>query len=179
MSGSAIDIDFLRFIFGNVANFFIDLIKNYVWRVKPEWVIGPYIIDQFTHYISIAWVAVLIQREFGLANSDLTNMTTILLIGFLIVTYIWSISERIFYHANADYQTELRAHFWARMLFRAALLSGLLLVTNLGPTLAAATLAAPRLPYFNGQYRCRALVTDLVVAMFGLIFIYLAKFAIQ
>jgi hypothetical protein len=61
------------------------------------------------------------------------------------------------------------------MLTRGILLSGLLFLAQSLPALLFAAPSAGSLPYFSGEYRLRALFTDLGVVVAVLIFIRLAS----
>lgn len=154
-------------------HFFIDLGKNVINEVRPEWVIGPYVVDQIFHYISIVLIAAWISSAAGEVPLPLPPAWIILATGYLFVTYVWFISERILAYSEPGYQREVISQLWTRMLLRAALLSIFLIglpMPSAGPALGL-TLGAPanRL-----VYRRRALFTDIAVTMVVMVFVRLA-----
>lgn len=154
-----------------VIHFWIDVGKNTIYRLRPKWVVGPYLVDQACHYLSIGLVSAWILGHIPAPALPFSPMAAILVTGFLLVTYVWSITERILAHSQPDYRLELARQFWPRMFARAALLSGLLLLWRLAPSTTAATLTTGRLPYLSGPYRRRALLTDLSVVIVVQLFI--------
>lgn len=155
------------------VHFLIDLGKNIVWDVRPQWIIWPYVIDQLLHYLSLAWVSALILRNISMSKLPLAYPWIIYALGYLLVTYVTFITERIFAHAHPAYIQEAVKLFWPRMLIRAVLLSVLLMFWRPLPALVLSVSLPVELPYFSGNYRARALITDLVVALAGFIFIRL------
>jgi hypothetical protein len=156
------------------AHFIIDVGKNTVYRLKPEWVIAPYLIDQLFHYISIWLVSVWIGRAHGSLPLPLAVPWVILAIGYLLVTYVWFITENILYYANPRYRLELKTQLWSRMIIRATLLTAMIFVWKPIPVIAMAVPAPQCIPYLCGNYRIRALLTDLGVVLAVLIFYQLA-----
>jgi hypothetical protein len=157
-----------------LIHFTIDVGKNMVYRLKPSWVIAPYLVDQLFHYISIILVSLWIERQIGPFQMPISRNWVILAIGYLIVTFVWSISEKILYHANPEYRLEMSAQFWPRMITRSVLLSGFLLVLGFYSPIALALSTAYRIPYLSGVYRRRALCSDLAAIFVALAFIQLA-----
>jgi hypothetical protein len=154
-------------------HFLIDLGKNIVWAVRPQWIIWPYVIDQLLHYLSLALISGLILRNISISKLPLAHPWVIYALGYLLVTYVTFISERVFAHAIPAYIQEAVKLFWPRLLIRAALLSVFLLLWRPFPALALSISLSVELPYLTGNYRARALITDLVVALAGFIFIRL------
>ncbi len=151
------------------VHFFIDVWKNWMYKVRPAWVVWPYIVDQVFHWISIALVAAWIERAAPSATPFLPPRVVIFALGYLLVTYVWFVSERILAHAAPEYRKEVVCQLWQRMAARAAWFSVFLLLFGLLPGLlssgAAAALVLPQ-PYSSGKYRWRALLTDVSVALF-------------
>jgi hypothetical protein len=156
-------------------HFWIDVGKNTVYRLRPKWIVLPYLIDQLCHYLSIGLVAWWIGQQVGTVLLPLTESASILGIGYLFATYVWFITERVLAHADAAYRSVLIRQLWPRMLTRGIILSGLLFLAQSFPVLLFAAPSAGSLPYFSGEYRLRALFTDLSVVVAVLIFIRLAS----
>jgi len=147
------------------AHLLIDLGKNYANRLRPEWVIAPYAVDQLLHYLSIGWVALWIERYQGGLSLPITRSGVIYLLGYLLVTYVWFVSERILSYANTPYRQEVISHLWSRMVVRALVFSGFLLAWNpLSGQMPFAGLAF-HLPYLSGKNSWRALLTDILVPL--------------
>lgn len=154
----------------------IDIVKNEVWRRRPDLLVGPYIIDQIFHYLSIALVAFLIQLNLGDLTIPIARPVLVLATGYLVVTYVWFISERIFAYANRAYRQTVVDQLWPRMAGRAIWLSIFLWIfsTVIGPLTILTTFqlpllamagVMPSLPYISGKYASRALVIDISVAL--------------
>jgi hypothetical protein len=152
-------------------HFVIDLLKNVLSVRQPRWIIRSYLGDQVLHLLSIWMIATWIEGAVPSASPLLPVTVTIYLIGYLLVTYVWSISERVLVHMNPAYQAAVESLFWLRMSLRAGLLTLLLLVTNLTgiPT------SAPSMGilYLTSHYGRRALVTDVVVTFVVVLFLLL------
>ena len=146
------------------AHFFIDLGKTAFSKIKPDWVALPYLIDQCLHYLTLAVVAWWIAQTHGSIFLVLNPGTAILITGYLLATHVWAISEKVLTSSQPEYRQELVDGFWPRMVARALLLTGLLLLLYPGPRGVAAVLQGTALPYFSGNYARRALYTDLLVA---------------
>jgi len=149
-------------------HFCIDVWKNWMYKVRPQWVVWPYIVDQIFHWISIGLVAAWIGRSAPGLAPYLPPQVALFALGYLLATYVWFVSERIFAHADADYRKEVACQLWRRMAARAAWLSLFLLL--LGPLFEPLSSGAPAalvlpLPYSRGKYRWRALLTDVGVAL--------------
>jgi hypothetical protein len=154
-----------------VIHFGIDLGKNWVNERRPGWVVLPYIVDQIFHYISIWFVSVWIVRQAGALPLPITTDWLIYANTYLFVTYVWFISERILAYTDSTYRKEVVEQLWTRMFARAAFLSGFLFFWRwFLPAAFRPTVAFP-VPYFSGRYGTRALVTDLGVALVGMVFI--------
>lgn len=164
-----------------LAHMLIDIGKNTVHRLRPDWVIGPYVIDQLFHYLTILLTGAWIGRAVGPVALPFGAQAAILGTVYLVGTYVWFISERIFAHADEGYRHEVQAQFWPRMGARAAMLTVMLWALFRWGDLAGAqalglagaqafgfillvSVATP-VPYFSGQHRQRALLTDLAVSL--------------
>lgn len=172
-----------------LAHMIIDIGKNTVHRLRPQWVIGPYVVDQLIHYLTIILTGAWIGQTVGPVALPFSPEAAILSAAYLAGTYVWFISERIFAHAEPSYRDEVQAQLWPRMGTRAAMLSVMLwallwtgsLTGNLAsgqigilaPGLMMVSVAAS-VPYFSGKHRQRALLTDVSVSLVLAIFTVLA-----
>jgi hypothetical protein len=157
-----------------MIHFAIDLVKNWFTAVRPRWVIGPYIVDQIVHYVSLWAVTIWIGNRIQIENLPWSIEVLKYLTAYLFVTYVWFISERIFAHHDAVYRREVIAQSWSRMFARVGFLSGLLFFWRwFFPAALRSTITFP-VPYVSGQFRIRAFITDLGVSLAGMIFILLS-----
>ena len=157
-----------------VFHFLVDFSKNLVNKWKPEWVIGPYLIDQTIHYISIWILGTWIERVYVNLDLPLDARWLVYATGYLVVTYVWFISERILAYSDEAYRKEVDNYYLARMMTRGGLLSLFLLGWSLINDSLTRIGAGLALPYLSGSFGYRALLTDLIVAITGIIFIQLA-----
>jgi hypothetical protein len=144
-------------------HFVIDIWKNWMNRRWPRWVVWPYVVDQIFHFITIGFTAEWIRRALPQVAQPFSPELAIYATGFLVVTYVWFVSERILAHSTPEYREEVICHLWLRMAARAGLLAVFLLTWRASLNGPAAALVLP-LPYSNGKYRWRALFTDIGVA---------------
>lgn len=166
-----------------IIHFFIDVGKNLVWKWRPQWVTGPYLVDQFLHYLTIALVAIWINQSVASDQLPPGSPWVIFAIGFLIATYVWYITEFVTSPENTEYHREIVRTLWSRMTSRAIFIAILLamfywLLPNLDFPLGALLLFTASISYFQPYaadcYWRRALFTDLTVAFCSAVFILLA-----
>lgn len=146
------------------VHFLIDLGKNLVYKLRPRWVIAPYVVDQSIHYLAIWLIFVWIEAAVGATQPPFDPQWALLATSYLVVMYVWHISERIMVYSSPSYQAEVQAHFWPRMLTRSGLLTLLLVVSGLPSTFSLVAISASLLPYISGKHRLRAFLTDSAVA---------------
>jgi hypothetical protein len=108
-----------------LLHFSVDMGKNYVSKHKPEWVIWPYILDQVCHILTILLVAFVAAQTSRITLFSVRPQWLIVMIGIVIVTHMWFISERVFSYKNKPYQQVVATQMWERMLSRACWLLGL------------------------------------------------------
>ncbi|RPI87843.1 MAG: DUF3307 domain-containing protein [Chloroflexi bacterium] len=162
-------------------HFVIDMVKNQVNRRKPEWVGGPYLIDQAAHYLTIFLVVWLVESQVEQSLIAIESTWVVYAAAYLIVTYVWYISERILVKENEQYRREIIAHFWPRMAARSLLLSIMMLLwRNFGGTgvqagiilqFFAAALMAQISRERTNWLNLRAVITDVSAAALGLMYI--------
>jgi hypothetical protein len=156
-----------------VIHFLIETGKNYLNKVKPNWVVGPYFFDQFLHVISILFIAFMMANFSGLPPFALKPLWLIILIAYLLVTYVWYITERIIAFKNAAYFQQVVDKAWPRMLARAALLSLLLASWKSISSSNWLILGFLKYPYQLKAHGMRAFFTDLVISSGGAFFVLL------
>ena len=148
-----------------VVHFGIDAFKNLLAVRRPQWIAGPYLFDQLLHLISIwliaAWAVATLPNGWPIERP-----WQIYAIGFLFVTKVWQITERVLFHADAGYQRELMRMGTSRMTARVLLLALWLLMGRSLDTSRPLAGAAALWPYFmSSAYGRRALFTDLGVTL--------------
>jgi len=138
---------------------------------KPDWVILPYLIDQALHVTSIAAVVYWAGQSAVSLELPFSPQLAVFATAYLLVTYVWYISERVVTYAAPDYRQELVAQAWPRMFARAFFLSSFLWL--IGPRLAIQENPAMlvTIPYVASRYGRRAIAIDFLVAVGGLFFV--------
>jgi hypothetical protein len=155
----------------------IDTIKNLLSRKRSNWVKIPYLLDQFLHFISIMVISLLIQDQFGFVAFPLNPGWVVLAIAYLLVTYVWYVSERVMTYDNPGYRQSVIDDSWSRMLFRAVFLTGILGFWKWGGKMLIAPAVSLYFPYQTRQFGRRALLTDLTVTLGVYIFIVVIPYS--
>ena len=149
----------------------IDIGKISINKLRPKWVIMPYLFDQILHFMAMGVIAIWMNSQFSEELLAPHPFWIVLIIAYLLVTYVWYISERILTYANLAYREEVVNQIWTRMVTRAAFLSVLLILLGWLSPISLSPVLFVSLPYFSSKYRLRILFTDLGVSVGGLIFI--------
>ena len=152
-----------------MIHFVQDRIKNNLTNKRRDWISVAFIIDQALHFIAIWAVVSWIERVIGPLSIPERPIWVILAISYLCVTYVWFISERVLNHSNSDYVQSVNKTKISRMLMRAGLVSLFLMIQTWVATGQALVLSNP---YPKGKFRRRALLTDIGVSFFGIIFLF-------
>lgn len=160
-----------------LIHFGIDLLKNQVWQWRPQWVVGPYLFDQVLHLLSILLVTYWIELAAPGASYVLSKPWLVLGSALVFVTFAWFITERVVFYAKKTYADEMIAQKWSRMAMRVIVLlavvwAGRQILPGVDP-LFAATIALP-IPYLSGNFRRRALLTDVAVALAAALLVLVA-----
>jgi hypothetical protein len=151
-------IFFLAFV-----HFLVDFTKSNLAIRWPKHEALQYVVDQSFHILSIFLVARWIESTLEPSFMPENVTWPIYASGYLLVTYVWYITERMFVDGNPVYLRELEGQFWHRMIARAVLLTVFLLTGRELKVLFAGM--ALQLPYLTGSHRQRALVTDVLVTL--------------
>lgn len=140
-----------------------DWAKIYLNEVSEKNTALPYVIDQIIHIVILGFVALWIEGDLAVAFTPVKGLWPIYASGYIVVTYVWYITERKLYGTDKTYLIETKRERWSRMITRAILLTVWLFVSN---ELRFASLLLPfHLPYLSGTYRKRALLTDVIVTL--------------
>jgi hypothetical protein len=150
-----------------------DWAKIYLNEVSEKNTALPYVIDQIIHIVILGFVAIWIEGDLAVAFTSVKDLWPIYASGYLVVTYVWHITERKLYGKDKTYLNESEGGSWSRMITRAILLTVWLFV---GERLKFASLLLPfHLPYFSGTHRKRALLTDVIVTLVTAIIILFSQ----
>jgi hypothetical protein len=145
-----------------------DRIKNSLVNKRPDWIRVSFVVDQFLHFFAIGMVVWYLQDVIGLLPTMGRPVWAIIAIAYLLVTYVWFITERLFNLSEPDYLNNLNTTKYSRMLSRGALVS-LFLVIQAWTTSGLALVLSN--PYAQKEFRRRALLTDISVSLFAILFL--------
>lgn len=148
-----------------------DWAKGFLNNLSEKNTALSYVIDQIIHILTLGFVALWIEGNLAVVFTSVKGLWPIYASGYLLVTYVWFITERKLIDKNKTYLTEINGRSWSRMITRAILLTGWLFA---GEGLKSGTLFLSfHLPYLSGTYRKRAFVTDVIVTLVTAIIILL------
>ena len=152
-------------------HFVIDAFKNFLGKKRPQWVIGPYIFDQTLHISSLLLVSAWIGQTTELSIWPVTSPWVVYIIGLLLSTYIWFVSERILVYRRDNRQMSVNSTMWPRMGTRFLLY--LLLVAPLAFTwfLSLLAIAIIVIFYRRHNYQRSWLLIDVGVAFVSAIIV--------
>jgi hypothetical protein len=114
-----------------VLHFGTDVWKNIFARRWPQWVIGGYLQDQALHITWLLLVAYAQARTGGGSPFAIDAPWILYGCGFILVTHVWFVTERVIASGNQAHLTRVNAQCWPRMTGRALLFSILLTGWNL------------------------------------------------
>lgn len=156
-----------------LIHFLLDFTKSLFGNRWPKQGALQYVVDQLLHILSIFLVSRWIESDLDAALLPINTIWPIYAIGYLMVTYVWYITERLFTLEDEAYQTELENQFWPRMITRAVMLTIFLFV---GRSIMIAVIGmAVQLPYLSGPNRRKTLVIDFVVSFVIAVFVVLSS----
>ncbi len=98
-----------------IFHFGIDAFKNFLGRERPQWVISPYILDQTLHLSSLLFVSVWMAQTTDLPVWPVISPWVIYVIGLLLSTYIWFVTEHILVYRSDNRQMSIKSSMWPRM----------------------------------------------------------------
>ena len=148
-----------------------DALKVYLLRKDPGLSKAAFILDQLLH-IFIIWIFVSV-IQLGNGETLISRQPAWLMISivFLAISYVWFSTERIFFLADPDYLQHINDTKYTRMLTRGVFVSTFLVVrTWVTPGMAMVL----NNPYRSSEFRRRALLTDSIVSLTGMIFLFWA-----
>lgn len=122
-----------------------------------------FLLDQAAHLLLIAGVAAWIGSQFPSSEPWLSVRVLVPAVGLTLTTFVWGITEQIFveWRGEQDYAREMSRWKNGRLAVRGIVFLGTWLA--LGGWQVG--LMAAFIPYRAGEYRWRALVTDVIVGL--------------
>jgi hypothetical protein len=150
-----------------LVHFAQDALKIALERKRPGWRAPAFIVDQLLHY-GFLWIFVSWMQRLGLDTEPQRPTWVMVALVYLVITYVWFISERVFNLSNGEYLQDVNRTKFSRMLSRAGLVSLYLLVRSWAATGMAAALHNP---YRGSKFHRRALVTDILVSGGAMLFL--------
>jgi hypothetical protein len=156
-----------------VFHFAIDVWKNVLSKLRPHWVISGYLQDQVLHVASLLFVADWLT---GVEMFAVPATWVIYTSGYVLVTHVWFVTERVLTYRNKARQTLVNTQLWPRMVSRALLLTLLLLGWRQFGASGLLPAFVFTWPYGSREDGQRFLVIDLVVAVVVMLFMLVAQY---
>lgn len=107
------------------VHFVIDWGKGLFAKRYPQFIVVPYIMDQFLHYASLLTVAWWAFHTWDVPIFIAPEPWIIPATTVLVATYVTYITDKVFHLANPERLQRVNAQGWHRMVGRAAMLAGL------------------------------------------------------
>ncbi len=101
----------------------IDHWKNVLSRLQSTWGIFTYLQDQSLHLISLVVVCFIYQQVDLIELFSVENQLVFDVIGFVLITHIWFVTERVFAKNNTIKLQWLNRMMWPRMMSRGLIYS--------------------------------------------------------
>ena len=147
-----------------------DALKVFLVRKDPGLLKAAFILDQLLH-ILLLWIFV---SGFQMDKGNIITQQPALLmiaIAYLAATFVWYITEKTLFSTDREYVQHIDETKFSRMISRAGLVSIYLIVQTWAfPGLAGILIN----PYDSTKYRQRAILTDIVVSLVGMAFLFWA-----
>ena len=170
--GLTIKSDWPKLLFLAFIHLVTDWVKGFLNNLSERNIALSYVIDQIIHILILGFGALWIEGNLALAFKSDSVLWPIYASGYLLVTYVWFITERKLFDKDKTYLTEIKEAGWSRMITRAILFTGWLFAVE---GFKSGTLFLSfQLPYLSSTYRKRAFVTDIMVTLVIAIGVHLA-----
>jgi hypothetical protein len=155
-----------------IFHFIIDAFKNFLGERRPQFVIGSYILDQTLHMSSLLLVSSWMAQTTEIPVWPVLSSWVVYVIGLLLATYIWFVSERILVVRSDNRRMSVNSTMWPRMGTRFLLY--LLVVAPLSFTwfLAILAIIIIAILYSRYNYPRRWLLIDVSVALFSALLVH-------
>ncbi len=144
-------------------HFLNDAAKNWLKIHRPTWVIWPYLVDQIVHIASLVIAASWIYANNGELKLALPLPVAILAAGLVLVTFVWTITEKVLWNGTRAILRESPLWPWKRLVLRGGFYMVVLLSRQAFFPLALAFFAW--LPYPKTPAGKRALLIDVLVSL--------------
>jgi len=148
-----------------LMHFGIDYFKVLLGRKRPQWVIGPYLLDQPLHWISLILAGMWMVRSTDLPVWQVLSPWWVYGIGLLIATHIWFVTERVLNYRDKKMVAQVQKSEWPRMGARLLLYTFLVPAQLIGLLLALVAFAVTAYLYQRFDYRRRWLTIDLSISV--------------
>lgn len=145
-----------------------DALKTRLVREHPGWLRAAFVLDQIVH-LSLIQIFIRV-FQLGPKTGEIVQKPALIMviIAYLFATYVWNIIERTFNQSDPEAVAWIKDTKYRRMLTRAGLISGFLLVRSW--VLPGIAMVLPILPD-SSKYRRRAWVTDISVSLAVMVFL--------
>ena len=144
-------------------HFLTDAGKNWFTVNRPSWSTGSYLIDQVLHILAIGLVVAWMGPINNAVHLPIHKTLIVYALGFLLVTYVWLISEHVLWRSDADLRNpDLIRQDWSRLFIRGGLLAVVLIGWHTVSS-GSFSLILP-LPYTSGK-GMRGLWIDILVVL--------------
>lgn len=153
-----------------LIHFLVDTLKSTVSRLRPKWVIVPYLADQVLHLGTIFLVGGMMDPSLV---PPLAGDWQKFLLSVVLATQVWFISERILFHRDVEFVAEINQHIYSRAAARLLLLSAIYLSVmgvSQGPALAVTWGIGI---YASEKYRGRVILIDIAVSLLSSLVLFI------
>jgi hypothetical protein len=147
-----------------------DRLKIFLTDRWPSRMLHLFYTDQLLHIAAILGLVFVIQTSNPNIPQTQYSAWVIIAIAFLMVTFVWYISERVNNAADIEYLKNIEETKISRMLVRSGFVSIFLLVRTWGLPGLSSVFASP---YPPSIYRKRAVITDISVSFLVITFLLL------
>jgi hypothetical protein len=148
-----------------------DRLKISLTKFWPALRVHFFFIDQFLHYFAIWGLVMWLQTTNSNLIKTQPQFWVVIAIAYLVITYTWYIIELVIYQADKEYLKYIQKTKISRMLARGGLVSLFIFLRSaVLPNLAF--VLSP--PYPPSKFRKRALLSDLSISLFVIIFLFVS-----
>jgi len=156
-----------------IFHFALDKVKISLPTRRRRLSVLLFFIDQAVHVLSIWFVAQWIEGAAPAGLLPASSPLIVYLIGLLLVTYVWFITERFVVARDPQWLEEMRRQALGRMLLRSVLFLGWLALGQV--TFNGGVIAGMLFVRLPRSYRRESLLIDLAVSLAGALFVLLAS----
>jgi hypothetical protein len=159
-----------------IFHFLIDYFKNFLGRTRPQWIIGPYLIDQPLHWLSLILVGYWMAQTTDLPVLEVLSPWWIFGIGLLISTHIWFVTERVLAYRGKEAQARIVDSMWPRMGLRLMVYAFFVTTQPIGLLLALLSIVGIAFLYNRYDYPRRWVAIDAIIPLLSALIVLLILF---